>query len=309
MSPRAHEEDDESTGAGGAPVVPGSPGDDLLATPSPMAGLPLGAAFGTTVHSVLELADRDAPDLPGELRRACAVALARSPNSSITVEDLTTGLLPVFDTPLGPLAGDRTLREMPMDDQLAELSFEYALAGGEATNAEISVGMLAGLLHRHLPASDPLAGYGDQLDEPGLADQALRGFLTGSIDAVLRIADRDGEPALPRRGLQDQLARGLGHRGADRGRLHAGSARGSDDRRPLPAAGVALLRCAAPAAALATARLRSGATPRRHPLPVRPWHGRAGDAAGGRSALRRLRLASAGRAGAGAVGPAGRARP
>ena len=192
--PDGTKEDDESAVAPGGPAPAGPVGEDPLTTPSPMAGLPLGAAFGTTVHTVLELADRDAPDLPGEVRRACAVALARSPNSSIMIEDLTAGLLPVFDTPLGPLAGDRTLREIPMGDQLAELGFEYALAGGDATNAEVSVGMLAGLLRRHLPASDPLAGYAGRLDEPGLADQALRGFLTGSIDAVLRITDQHGDP-------------------------------------------------------------------------------------------------------------------
>ena len=192
--PEGTKEDDESAVVSGRPEPPGPLGEDPLAAPSPMAGLPLGAAFGTTVHSVLELTDRDAPDLPSEVRRACAVALGRSPDSSMTVEDLTTGLLPVFDTPLGPLAGDRTLREVPMADQLAELTFEYALAGGDATTAEISVGMLAPLLRRYLPATDPLVGYAAQLEEPGLAEQALRGFLTGSIDAVLRVPTQGGDP-------------------------------------------------------------------------------------------------------------------
>ena len=54
-----------------------------------------------------------------------------------------------------------------------------------------------------------------------------------------------------------------------------------------------------------------GYDPARHlggvALPVRPGDGRAGDAAGRRSALRGVQLASAGRPGAGAVGPAGRA--
>ena len=38
----------------------------------------------------------------------------------------------------------------------------------------------------------PLAGYPDLL--AGLDPQALRGFLTGSIDAVLRVSGPDGDP-------------------------------------------------------------------------------------------------------------------
>ena len=54
--------------------------------------------------------------------------------------------------------------------------------------------MLVPLLRRHLPSTDPLAGYVAELAEPNLADQALRGFLTGSIDAVLRVAEQEADP-------------------------------------------------------------------------------------------------------------------
>jgi exodeoxyribonuclease V beta subunit len=47
--------------------------------------------------------------------------------------------------------------------------------------------MVGPLLRRHLDPSDPLGSYPDQLDDPALATQILRGYLTGSIDAVLRI--------------------------------------------------------------------------------------------------------------------------
>jgi exodeoxyribonuclease V beta subunit len=43
------------------------------------------------------------------------------------------------------------------------------------------------LLRRHLAADDPLVGYPDALG--GLPEQQLRGYLTGSIDAVLRLPD------------------------------------------------------------------------------------------------------------------------
>ena len=56
---------------------------------------------------------------------------------------LAVGLLPAFATPLGPLAGQRTLADIPRADRLAELGFELPLAGGEVTRAEIVVADLA----------------------------------------------------------------------------------------------------------------------------------------------------------------------
>ena len=62
--------------------------------------------------------------------------------------------------------------------------------------------------------------YPDLLDHPALAEQTLRGYLNGSIDAVLRITDAAGS-ALSGGRLQDQLARRLRRGAADPGRLHA----------------------------------------------------------------------------------------
>ena len=46
------------------------------------------------------------------------------------------------------------------------------------------------LLRAHLPLSDPLAAYADLLDDPVLGDSPLKGYLGGSIDAVLRVGGR-----------------------------------------------------------------------------------------------------------------------
>jgi exodeoxyribonuclease V beta subunit len=86
------------------------------------------------------------------------------------------------------------LCDIPRADRLAELGFEYPLTGGDVTNAEITLGMVGPLLRRHLVPSDPLAGYPDLLDDPALGTQTLRGYLTGSIDAVLRIRRDDRPP-------------------------------------------------------------------------------------------------------------------
>jgi exodeoxyribonuclease V beta subunit len=80
-----------------------------------------------------------------------------------------------------------------MADRLDELAFELPLVGGDAPAGTLGVGAIAALLRARLAPDDPLAGYADRLDDPALAS-ALRGYLTGSIDCVLRLAGDDGRP-------------------------------------------------------------------------------------------------------------------
>ena len=104
---------------------------------------------------------------------------------------------------------------------------------------------------------------------------ACAGYLTGSIDAVLRVpADVPGGSPLPRRRLQDQPPRHL-RRAPHAVALPAGVDARRDDGRPLPVAAAPLLRGAAPLPALAAPRLRPGRAPRRRPLPVPARDGRA----------------------------------
>ncbi|HEY0240527.1 MAG TPA: UvrD-helicase domain-containing protein [Friedmanniella sp.] len=160
---------------------------------SPMAGLPSGADFGTAVHAVLEEVDPGSANLAAAVREVCGGLLARTGATGMTAEQLTDGLLPAFATPLGPLVGDRALADVPLRDRLAELTFELPLAGGDdPTSAELHLGDLAPLLRRHLTSGDALAAYADHLTTPVLADQPLRGYLTGSIDAVLRVRSPTG---------------------------------------------------------------------------------------------------------------------
>jgi exodeoxyribonuclease V beta subunit len=194
--PDLRREDDEAL-AVAATAIPAEPGaiptEPGLGEPSPMHDLPSGTEFGTAVHAVFERVDTTAADLPAAVRQACAATLAQGPATAMTADDLASALLPAFRTPLGPLADEQRLCDIPRSDRLAELGFEYPLAGGDATNAEVALGMVGPLLRRHLAASDPLARYPDLLDDPALAAQTLRGYLTGSIDAVLRIR-RDDQP-------------------------------------------------------------------------------------------------------------------
>lgn len=151
---------------------------------SPLAGWPGGTAFGTVVHSLLEAVDFTAPDLPDRLASAAA-RLGGVGALGVPPASLAAALQPALGTPLGPLAGNRRLTDIPARDRLDELEFELPLAGGDAPRGRATLAGLAGLVHRHLPPSDPLAGWADDLAALGTRD--LRGFLTGSIDLALRV--------------------------------------------------------------------------------------------------------------------------
>ncbi len=159
--------------------------------PSPMAALPVGATFGSLVHAVLEHTDPDAPDLRAELLGHIDEQLGWWP-VELDREELADALVAVCDSPLGPLVG-ATLREVPLTDRLREMDFELPLAGGDlATDAtDTRLGDLAPLLERHLPEGDPVRAYAATLTGP-LGEQTLRGYLTGSVDVVLRVHSETG---------------------------------------------------------------------------------------------------------------------
>ena len=174
---------------------------------SPMSDLPAGAGFGSMIHGVLEHADPQTTDLSAELTAVVTDQLRWWPVDA-SVDDLVAGLLPVFATSLGSVADDVTLRDIALTDRLSELDFEIPLAGGDRPGpavAEVRLGQIADVLRRHLPADDLLAGYPDHLGGP-LGAQVLRGYLSGSIDAVLRVGPPTPAP-IRRRRLQDEPAR------------------------------------------------------------------------------------------------------
>ena len=177
---------DEPEGA--VPVSCASADGDWPA--SPMGDLPSGAAFGTLVHAVLEGVDFAADDARAELVEA-AVAEGSDRFTGVPPTDLADALLPSLHTPLGPLADGRRLADVPTTDRLDELEFELPLAGGDTPTGEATVGEVAALLRWQLTADDPLAAYADDLAVPVLASRRMRGFLTGSIDLVLRVRDGD----------------------------------------------------------------------------------------------------------------------
>ena len=173
------DEPDLTTAAG---AVDGQGSDQVM--PSPMAGIPGGADFGSLVHAILEHVDPQAEDLIGEVASASAPYLAAF-GPEVDPDQLVDALVKVFHSPLGSLTGG-TLADLPATDRLAELDFELTMG---RTGSLGTVRDLAQLFSNRdlLPADDPLAHYGEVLAATPAAEQTLNGFLNGSIDAVLRV--------------------------------------------------------------------------------------------------------------------------
>ncbi|HET6505632.1 MAG TPA: UvrD-helicase domain-containing protein [Baekduia sp.] len=171
-----------------APLPEAPDGADGASPVVPLADAPAGTRFGTFVHAVLEAADFAAEDLAGGLALEIAAAQRRRP---VDVGDpiiLADGLARAIETPLGPLLGERRLRDLGARDRLDELTFELPLAGGDDPSGALTLGAIAATLRAFVPAGDPLAGYADRLSDPMLKAD-LRGYLTGTIDLVARWDD------------------------------------------------------------------------------------------------------------------------
>jgi len=170
------------------PLTSSAVGADV---PSPMADLPAGAKFGTLVHAVLETTDPFAADLVAELESQIREHSVWWP-VDVEASELAAAMVPMHDTPLGPLADNLTLRQIGLRDRTREMDFEFPLAGGDlyASASDARLAHVGELLRTHLPKDDPLASYADRLAGPALGGQSLKGYLTGSVDAVLRVGDR-----------------------------------------------------------------------------------------------------------------------
>ncbi len=177
-----------------ADALPSEPsaGDEARGSVSPWSDLPSGPGFGTAVHSVLEVVDFSSPDLVGVLAQAVAQSgawgAAPDPDGA---SRLVRALEAAIETPLGGLAGGRRLRDVRRQDRLDELQFEVPLAGGDSPSGRLSLDDIAACVGRWLRPGDPLLHYPDRLQDPALA-RSLRGYLTGSIDLVLRVGTGDG---------------------------------------------------------------------------------------------------------------------
>jgi exodeoxyribonuclease V beta subunit len=168
---------------GEAPVAAPDEGDAaaLRAVPSLLAEMPAGVHVGTFVHRVLEAADFAAGDLGAELGRCAQETIARRALEIGDLDAAVAGLRAALETPLGPVLGGARLADVQRTDRLDELEFELPLVGGDEPAGELTLEAIGTALRR-----DPaLASYAERLGDPALRS-AVRGYLTGSIDLVVR---------------------------------------------------------------------------------------------------------------------------
>ena len=274
--------------------------------PSPMAELPAGATFGSLVHARAR-ARRPVRRRPeAELAAQVREQLAWWPVDA-AAEDLAAALVPLHDTPLGPLAPGLTLRP----DRAAGPAARARLrdpAQPVATcepGADVRLADVGALLRKHLAADDPLAPYADRLLGTG-ARRPVAARLPVRLDRRGAAHPGGGRSPLPRRRLQDQLARRPGGRRSPRPTTRRARLAEAMLHSDYPLQALLYVVVAAPLPALAPAGLRPGNAPRRRPLPLRARDVRPRDAGGRRAPRRGVQLAAARRPGDRAVGPARR---
>jgi exodeoxyribonuclease V beta subunit len=168
--------------------APGTEPDERRSVALHLGAMPGGALVGTVVHGVLERADFCAPDLEAELREALDKEVAWRNVDLGNTDAVITGLRVAIESSLGALTGGLRLRDVARRDRLDELGFEIPLVGGDAPTGRLDVAHIGDLLLAQLPADDPVARYAPALRDPGL-DGMLRGYLTGSLDLVVRLPD------------------------------------------------------------------------------------------------------------------------
>lgn len=160
-----------------------------------LSQMPGGTQFGSLVHSVLEITDPASPTLEADLSSASTRMLQQWPVAEVDPGSLASGLAQVITTPLGSIASGQSLATIGAVNRLAEFEFEIPLGrltGPEDSpdhpDASCTVEQLAQLWNDPalMPHDDPLADYGRILGASAAAPRHLLGFLTGSIDAVLR---------------------------------------------------------------------------------------------------------------------------
>jgi len=159
-----------------------------------LARFPRGAEPGTFLHGLLEHLDfgvADDADAIGALVAERAPLANLAPLDDAGRATLVGGIREVLTTPLGPALGDVRLTDIPRADRLDELEFDLPLAGGYHGDGQaLDLHRLADVFAAHAPDSTaPLAAVAQRLRTyPAIP---ARGFLTGSIDLVLRVPDHD----------------------------------------------------------------------------------------------------------------------
>jgi exodeoxyribonuclease V beta subunit len=158
----------------------------------PLSAMASGPRLGTLIHEALQVIEFDVPDLTPALRVQLEQATVYRPELLGCPPELAAvGLAQALATPLGGELGGLALTDVSRADRLDELGFELPLAGGDKPVSAAQLADIGALLTEFASDEDPIAGYAQRLADPVLAS-VLRGYLTGSIDLVLRVRGAGG---------------------------------------------------------------------------------------------------------------------
>ncbi len=175
---------------------PGRTVDPDASSEVTLARFPRGAEPGTFLHELLEHLDFTRADDPDAIT---AVVQERAPLANLAPLDdtgtatLVDGIREVLTTPLGRAFDDIRLVDITRADRRDELEFDLPLAGGyRGDGRALDLHGLADAFAAHASASTaPLAAVAARLRTSPA--RPARGFLTGSIDLVLRLPAGGGE--------------------------------------------------------------------------------------------------------------------
>jgi exodeoxyribonuclease V beta subunit len=165
---------------------------DAVASELPLSVMASGPRLGTLIHQALQELDFDQADLAAAISGWLTQATANRPELlGGPAAEVANGLALALATPLGGELDSLALSGVARVDRLDELNFELPLAGGDQPLAAARLAQVGELLTRFLDPDDPVAPYASRLADPAMA-AVLRGYLTGSIDLVLRVHGEDG---------------------------------------------------------------------------------------------------------------------
>lgn len=148
----------------------------------PLASFPRGTAAGNLLHSVFEQLDFVDAN-PATVTETLTTHAQQTRFVGLPVAEAVTGILAAIDTPLGDTFGDIALRNLTRDDRADEMPFTLPLATKQAT---VTLASLAPLLRQ---SRDVLLNRLAERLENDRFHTPLAGFLTGSIDALVRLHD------------------------------------------------------------------------------------------------------------------------
>ncbi len=169
-----HDADHESTAA---PMPEAAASPEAPVTQVPLHDFPRGARVGQMFHHMLETIDFCDPD-PQVVSAAATASLSRFGLDASLAAQVAPAISGVLATPLPGTEATLTLADLPGEQRLVELEFQFPVAD---SSPALTPSALARAFRTRDDAPWP-AGYPDRLAELGFAP--LAGFLRGFADLV-----------------------------------------------------------------------------------------------------------------------------